>query len=110
VEHGPEPVPDALAVEWQGRRLCEKLYEDDHIRILRCTFRPGDVHLRHCHPPAFNYVLSGGTGTLTDANGTTHFVSETDSCHDMPAIPWHEGANTGETTLRYLVVEKKYQK
>lgn len=28
---------------------------------------------------------------------------------DVPPISWHEFANVGETTLQYLVVEKKYQ-
>jgi hypothetical protein len=30
--------PDALAVEWQGQKLCEKLHEDDQIRIFAMHF------------------------------------------------------------------------
>ena len=36
-----ESVPDALSVEWQGQKPCEKLFEDAQIRIARCTFPPG---------------------------------------------------------------------
>jgi hypothetical protein len=50
---------DAMAVEWQRKKPCEKLHEDDQIRILRCTFHPGAKHLRH--PASFGYWLSGGT-------------------------------------------------
>src|SRR5262245_55693969 len=35
-----EDVPDALSVEWQGKKPCEGLHEDDQIRVLRCTFPP----------------------------------------------------------------------
>ena len=28
-----ENVPDALSVEWQGQKPCEKLFEDDQIRM-----------------------------------------------------------------------------
>ena len=34
-----DDVPDALSVEWQGKKPCEKLFEDAQVRIARCTFR-----------------------------------------------------------------------
>jgi quercetin dioxygenase-like cupin family protein len=63
-------VPDALSVEWQGKKPCELLGEDPQIRIMRCTFPPGAKHLRHSHPATFNYVLSGGKVQVQDENGT----------------------------------------
>jgi beta-alanine degradation protein BauB len=60
-----EDIPDALAVEWQGKKLCENLYEDTQIRVLRCTFPPGAVHVKHSHRPSFGYVLSGGQVQVT---------------------------------------------
>ena len=38
-----EDVPDALSVEWQGQKPCEKLFEDDQVRISRCSFPPPNV-------------------------------------------------------------------
>jgi quercetin dioxygenase-like cupin family protein len=64
-----EDVPDALSVEWQGIKPCEKLHEDDQIRILRCTFPPGSKHVRHQHPSNFSYVLSGGKLQVQNASG-----------------------------------------
>ena len=61
-----ESVPDALSVEWQGQKPCEKLFEDAQIRIARCTFPPGAVHVRHSHPGYLSYVLSGGKGQIQD--------------------------------------------
>ena len=102
-------VPDALEAGWEGEKRCEKLHEDDLIRILRCTFPPNVGHERHSHPPSFTYVLSGGHVQITDANGTRQLESKTDQYRAAKPVEWHEGLNTGDTTLRYLIVEKKYQ-
>jgi len=42
-----ENVPDALSVEWEGKNPCEKLFEDAHVRMARCTFPPGAMHVCH---------------------------------------------------------------
>jgi quercetin dioxygenase-like cupin family protein len=104
-------VPDALSVEWQGKKLCESLYEDAKIRILRCTFKPGDVHVRHSHPALFGYVLTGGgKGQVVDEKGTRTFDEDPDgSSWTSGPVPWHEFTNIGNTPIRYLVVEKKYE-
>jgi hypothetical protein len=28
---------------------------------------------------------------------------------DVPPTPWHEFANVGDTTIQFVIVEKKYQ-
>ena len=45
-----QPVPDGLSVEWQGKKPCEKLYEDAQILIVRCTIPPGG-QAREALPP-----------------------------------------------------------
>lgn len=103
-------VRDALTVGWKGQKTCESLYDDDKIRILRCTMPPNGGHERHSHPPHFGYTLSGdgGRGRSTDPKGTQDWESKTDEYWVSDAIEWHEVINTGDTTQRYLVVEKKY--
>ena len=54
-----DDVPDALSVEWQGKKPCEKLFDDAHVRVDRCTFPPGAVHVCHSHPAYLTYVVSG---------------------------------------------------
>ena len=103
-----EDIPDALAVEWQGKKICENLYEDAQIRVLRCTIPPGAVHVKHSHRPSFGYVLSGGQVQVTDAKGTRSDESKTDEFWNGSPVPWHEVTNTGTTVQRYLLVEKKY--
>ena len=102
-------VSNALSVEWQGQKLCEKLYEDAQILIARCTFPPGSKHLKHSHPGYFSYALSGGKVQIEDAKGTRQLEPRTGSYASSPPIPWHELTNVGDTTVSYLVVERKYE-
>ena len=100
------PTP---SVEWQGQKPCEKLYEDAQILIARCTFPPGGKHIKHSHPGYFAYVLSGGKAQIEDAKGIRQLEPSTGSYTTSAPIPWHELTNVGETTLSYLVVERKYE-
>ena len=102
-------VPDALSVEWQGKHLCEKLYEDEQVRVARCTFPPGAVHVCHTHPAYLAYVVSGGQGQVQDAKGIRKVEVATGALLDAQPIPWHEFTNIGDTTIQFVVMEKKYQ-
>lgn len=104
-----ENVPDALSVEWEGNKPCEKLFEDAHVRMARCTFPPGAMHVCHSHPAYLSYVVSGGQGQVQDEKGTRKVNFVAGALTDVPPVPWHELANTGDTTLQFLIVEKKYQ-
>ena len=104
-----ENVPDALSVEWQGQKPCEKLFEDDQVRISRCSFPPGATHVCHSHPAYLFYVLSGGKAQVRDEKGTREVEIRSGSHVDAPPVPWHEVTNIGNTTLQFLNVEKKYR-
>jgi quercetin dioxygenase-like cupin family protein len=104
-----ENVPDALSVEWQGHKPCEKLFEDAEVRVARCSFAPGAVHVCHSHPSYISYVLSGGKAQVQDEKGTREVELRTGSYVDVPSTPWHEVTNIGDTMLQFLIVEKKYQ-
>jgi len=58
-----------LAIEWEGKKPCEKLFEDDHVRLARCTFPKGRIHVCHTHPSYLIYVLSGGQAEVQDDKG-----------------------------------------
>ena len=104
-----QSVPDGLSVEWQGKKPCEKLYEDAQILIVRCTIPPGGKHVKHFHPGFSSYVLSGGKAQIEDAKGTRQVEPRTGSFTTSPPLPWHELTNTGDTTLSYLLTERKYE-
>ena len=101
------PLPDPLAAGWQGRPVCEKLHEDAHQRVLRCTFPPGVGHERHVHPRHFGYALSGGRMRITDAKGTRDVEIASGSNFASDGIAWHEVVNVGDTQVQYLIVEPR---
>jgi len=102
-------VPDALSVEWQGKPPCEQLHEDAQVRVVRCTFPPGAMHVCHTHPAYLSYVVSGGQGQIQDAKGIRKVEVKAGALVESPPIPWHEFTNVGDATIQYILVEKKYQ-
>ncbi len=100
-------LPDPLAAGWNGVPVCELLHEDSNQRILRCTFAPGEGHERHYHDPNFGYAISGGRMQITDDNGVREVDLPTGSSFTSAGLPWHEVVNVGDTTVQYLIVEKK---
>jgi quercetin dioxygenase-like cupin family protein len=79
-----DDVPDGLSVDWQGKKPCEKLFEDAQVRVARCTFPPGAAHVCHSHPSYFFYVTSGGKGQVQDEKGTRKIDLATGASADSP--------------------------
>src|SRR5262245_2366965 len=79
-----ENVPDALSVEWQDQKPCEKLFEDAQIRVARCTLPPGTAHVCNSHPSYVFYVLSGGKGEVQDEKGTRKLDLTTGAFAESP--------------------------
>lgn len=103
----PAPLPDPLAAGWRGAPVCERLREDESLRVLRCTFAPGVGHERHFHPRHFGYALSGGRMRITDERGTREVEIAADSSFASDGVGWHEVLNVGDTTVAYLIVEPR---
>jgi quercetin dioxygenase-like cupin family protein len=82
-----DEVPDALSVEWNGHHPCEKLDEDAYIRVLRCTFAPGDKHVRHSHPAYSGCAVTGGRGQVEDSKGTREVEVKDGECFTSPLSP-----------------------
>jgi hypothetical protein len=53
--------------------------------------------------------MSGGKGEIQDTQGTRNVEPQTDSFINSAPLPWHELTHKGDTTLRYLIVERRYQ-
>ncbi|MEO1168342.1 MAG: cupin domain-containing protein [Pseudomonadota bacterium] len=102
-----DALPEAFEAGWQGRDTCEQLFENEEIRVGRCTFPPGIGHERHWHPSHWGYILSGGTMRITDADGTAERSFETGGSWWSDGVAWHEAVNIGDTTAIYLIIEPK---
>lgn len=80
-----------------------------HVSARGCPSPPGAAHLRHSHPGYLSYVLSHGKGQIQGDNGTWQVEVRADTFTNSQPIAWHELTNVGETTLRYFVVERRYE-
>jgi len=96
-----------LETGWKNQKVCEKLSENDHETILRCTFPPGFGHEKHKHNANFGYAISGGTMQITDTKGTRVVDLKTNSYFNSQGKKWHKVLNVGETTIIYLMIESK---
>lgn len=104
-----ENLPDTIEAGWKGEPVCEVLYEDEQIRTGTCTYPPGVGQDRHTHGPYFTYVVSGGTLEVTSERGTFQSTSITGNSGKSNGVNWHELVNVGETTIKFLFVETKYE-
>lgn len=79
------------------------------IRVLRCTFPPGVGHEPHFHPPHFGYTLEGGrVRTQAEGEAPVERAPQRDGTFVVESELRHQALNVGETTMRYLIVEKRY--
>ena len=81
--------------------------ENDRVRVLEATLKPGDKEQVHSHPAYVIYVIEGGKvrthgidGTAVEAEFKTGDVIYRD-----PVTHWAE--NIGKTTIRLELVELK---
>ena len=92
---------------WQGHKVCELIEENDHVRVLRCTFAPGIGHERHYHDPHFGVALSGSSFRITDETGTRVVDVSSSSHFYSDGTEWHEVLNVGDSTAVFLIIEPK---
>ncbi len=82
------------------------LNENEKVRVLQATFKPGDVAKMHHHPDHVVYALKGGKMSLTSGGKTQEMEIKEGSVMFLDAQD-HEAKNVGKTTLDLLVVELK---
>src|ERR1700741_1531633 len=81
--------------------------ENPRVRVLEATLKPGDKEQTHSHPAYVIYVIAGGKFRTHHTDGTTtdgEFKTG-DVIYREPLTHWAE--NTGNTTIRLVLVELK---
>jgi quercetin dioxygenase-like cupin family protein len=97
---------DQDPVQVNAKTIALKL-ENPRVRVLEATIKPGDKENTHSHPAYVIYVIAGGKfrnhaadGAVTDGEFKTG-----DVIYREPVTHWAE--NTGNTTIRLVLVELK---
>ena len=89
--------------------LHEVIYEDDKMRVLKVTVKPGAHADMHWHPHNMNYVIQSGLLRFTRTDGTTVDVELTEGLvTSSTAEVFHTVDNIGDTTVQTVQVELKY--
>ena len=88
-------------------KLIQVKLDNDRVRVLESTLKPGDVEKLHSHPANVVYIIDGGKIRNHSADGKTsesELVSGTAVYRD-PLTHWAE--NIGTTTIHLIIVELK---
>lgn len=98
------PAQDPAVVNAKTIRV---KFENDRVRVLEATLRPGDKEQPHSHPAYVIYVLAGGKVRSHAADGKTREteLAAGDTLYRDPLTHWAE--NIGTTTIHLILVELK---
>lgn len=89
-----------------AKNVYKFIMENDRVRVLEASFKPGDKAIMHDHPDHLVYVLSDGKINLK-SSGKTDLLDLKKGQAVFLKAQSHEAENTGKTDLHLLVVELK---
>jgi len=100
-----EKIRDPMKV---AKNVYKFIMENDRVRVLEASFKPGDKAIMHDHPDHVVYVLNDGKINLKSSGKTDVLDLKKGQAVFLKAQA-HEAENTGKTDLHLLVVELKKQ-
>ena len=84
------------------------LVENEHVRVLEYTLKPGEKDTPHTHPAKSSYVVTGGKIKVYLENGETIIVDEVaETASWMGYVGKHYVENIGNTTIKIVLTEVK---
>lgn len=83
------------------------LFENDVIRLLEVTVKPGATVPMHTNPENINYILEGGTLRLFGPDGSGVDVQLAERQVIPAPVGRHAVENVGQTRVRTLCIELK---
>jgi quercetin dioxygenase-like cupin family protein len=86
------------------------IFENDRIRVLKVTVKPGDTVPMHRNPENINYILRPGTLRLTGTDGSVQDVALTEGQVIPAPVSSHAVENIGQTAVQTICIELKGEK
>ena len=100
-----EDVQDVMKA---AKKVTKLLLENDTVRALEFSIKPGEKAPMHNHPyDHFVYFLSEASLQVTEPDGKPANIKTKPGQSMWMEAGAHETINVGETEARYLVVELK---
>jgi len=85
------------------------IFENDRIRMLKVTVKPGNKVAIHRNPENVNYILRPGTLRLTSPDGGAQDVTLTEGQVIPAPVSAHAVENIGDAEVQTICVELKGQ-
>jgi quercetin dioxygenase-like cupin family protein len=99
------PEIDALKASPENFKL---LLENDHVRVLEYSLKPGSKDRTHTHPPKSSYIVTGGKIKVYRENGESEiFDEEAGTASWMDKVGKHYVENIGATEIKIILTEVK---
>ena len=96
---------DALKASPENFKL---LLENDQVRVLEYTLKPGTKDLTHTHPPKSSYIVNGGQLKVHYENGDSLiFDDKAGTASWMDHVGKHWVENIGTTEIKIILTEVK---
>jgi beta-alanine degradation protein BauB len=86
------------------------IFENDQIRMLKVTVKPGDTVAMHRNPENINFILKSGTLRLTNPDGAVVNVELTEGQVIPAPVGSHAVENVGGTEVQTICIELKTAK
>ena len=84
------------------------LLENEYVRVLEYSLKPGEKDMPHTHPAKSSYVVSGGKLKVYLENGETIIADEeTGTASWRDYVGKHYVENIGNTTVTIVLTEIK---
>ena len=84
------------------------LLENEYVRVIEYTLKPGEKDSTHTHPPKTSYVISGGLLRIYPENGKPFDAEEiSGNAEWSDKVGKHYVENIGKTTVKILLTEVK---
>lgn len=87
--------------------MYKKLFENDKVRVMEVTFKPGEKIKEHSHPDHFVTVLEPGKIKIFKPDGSNQEMELAKEQVVWIPAETHWAENTGKSQIKLLVSELK---
>ena len=101
----PAPGQDATHADPRHYRIAA---ENDKVRVLRATYKPGETSVMHGHPAFVAVMLTSGKMRFSFPDGTSQEISaKAGEVMALPHAQEHLLENIGAETVEVILLELK---
>lgn len=100
----PQPIDDIVKISPDVHQV---LFENEAIRVLEVTVKPGAKVPMHTNPENVNYIVKPGTLRLTTPDGTSVDLALAERQVIPAPVGRHAVENIGASEVRTICIELK---